>query len=1414
MSFAKLKLKAARDFIAKKDFAAARDSAEKVLEFEPDNYNATVFLGLAFLELKDFDKSEQAYRRAIELNSEQLLAWQGLSKFYERTEAWDKYADTLQHLLGFFAKSGDAVKCAETIQKFVQNRREHGQRLQVVDAISLYLPTSPHYALLSTLPPPDPTNPTSTTTFEAQEAVHNGLPILEETVRILEKDETEKITREFEKRRTRLGAGSPEQIKKDVGIEIWSVSRLPSLYNDILNHPNTSDELRRETETKLLKHKQQYLYALPSTSEQKKKVSQEVEDLINGAVILQLPDELAWFLFLERKDVETTDDYEYPLLRQYMTLFPSLPLVSMLKGYFIYNGIPLTDDEEDEDAEMANPDTGLDMIFDAQPQLADSLLGTRVLADVYLHEVDYPAAIKAAQSGMELARRAKDNHGRTLPHVILGFKVILATSLVHLFPPKHHTRALSIIDDVLSTSPNNISCLMGRAYILEQANKWEDAGDLFSRVHEMLPDDVDNGLRAKEEHAWCRSRLGDFDFAVAALKEVLETMDTLNDHVEESARCLWRLGSCHWDMNGDKREEAYKYFITALKRDSMYAPAFTSLGIYYEKYVMPPDPNRASKCFQKAFELDSREVYAARRLAVGFAGEQEWDLVETVARRTIDGEGGSDAGLDKEAKAGPSTVYLPMNAWAWKAVGAVELARRKYDLAIHAYQVALRAEPEDQVCWLRLGEAYSRSGRHAAALKALARAQELNPDDWMTLYFIGDVRRQTSQFQEAIDIFTEILQERPGEIGVSVLLGQTYLDLGRSELSGGYVVRAETSFLASLHVALAAIEQRSGFGGVVWKIAADAMFSLSTRSIFVDESAARHALEAVFPFLSTHSSDRLAGLNINIQLPDHSTPLTGSVMLQNAIVAYDLRLSVASSEPQAIGSAWFDLGMAIGFYASQMTDEEKSREVEKKRIEFLGSALRQCPLNEEYWTALGNAYFLTQAKSAQHAYIRALEVDSKNTATWTNLGLLYLYHNDVELANEALYRAQTLDPDYTLAWVGQALVATANGHESDARALLEHAVGLASSVPAADFEFSARSFALNKISASASPESLLPSLSLLSRYLSLNPSSAPGLHLSSLVHETLGHLDTALSLLTDAITILETAYEETESPEIERQYVIAQSNMGRMRNSTGDYAGAAEAFEIVIGLLPETDDPETRILRTQAHFGLGLAQSKQGSEVDNVLSAFENALTSAGDDLILTGHVSVLMAKTMWALGDKTSRDEAKNMLLQCITKDPENLAAINALAAMGILTDDDNLIDAALSEILALPREQRANMDPGKDVDYLLMKHHEGLGEDAKVMSLAQQAIISEPSRPEARIDLAKLTMQRGLYESVLPLIAGPSTSTLDVRRNEIGLRAIALSMSGAGELALREAQKALLLEPWDREKWLTLVYVRSVLE
>jgi superkiller protein 3 len=136
--------------------------------------------------------------------------------------------------------------------------------------------------------------------------------------------------------------------------------------------------------------------------------------------------------------------------------------------------------------------------------------------------------------------------------VRIGLTVILVTSLVHLFPPKHHPRALPIIDNILSQSPDNVGCLMGRAYILQAAQKWSDAGALFARVVNLIPEDLEHGLRAKEEHAWCQSQADGMDRSVPTLQSVLGALSELVDRDLDCARCLWRLGKCHWDMGGER----------------------------------------------------------------------------------------------------------------------------------------------------------------------------------------------------------------------------------------------------------------------------------------------------------------------------------------------------------------------------------------------------------------------------------------------------------------------------------------------------------------------------------------------------------------------------------------------------------------------------------------------------------------------------------------------------------------------------------------------------------------------------------------------------------------------------------------------------------------------------------------------
>jgi superkiller protein 3 len=117
----------------------------------------------------------------------------------------------------------------------------NGVSFQLVDALALLLPQSHLYPVLSSLPPPDPTNPTCTSTFTTQSAIQNSLPVLEEIVCLLEGDEDERFSQQVEKWRTRLNAPSLDAIRQKVGREIWSNSRVrPSFSNRFVGLDTTN----------------------------------------------------------------------------------------------------------------------------------------------------------------------------------------------------------------------------------------------------------------------------------------------------------------------------------------------------------------------------------------------------------------------------------------------------------------------------------------------------------------------------------------------------------------------------------------------------------------------------------------------------------------------------------------------------------------------------------------------------------------------------------------------------------------------------------------------------------------------------------------------------------------------------------------------------------------------------------------------------------------------------------------------------------------------------------------------------------------------------------------------------------------------------------------------------------------------
>jgi superkiller protein 3 len=106
------------------------------------------------------------------------------------------------------------------------------------------------------------------------------------------------------------------------------------------------------------------------------------------------------------------------------------------------------------------------------------------------------------------------------------------------------------VDDILKQDGDNIVCLMNSGYILQASTRWAEAGAMFARVGQLIPDDVNDGLRAKEECAWCQVQDHDLEGGVLDLKNVLESLNGLDHRDSDQARCLWRLGKCHLEMGG------------------------------------------------------------------------------------------------------------------------------------------------------------------------------------------------------------------------------------------------------------------------------------------------------------------------------------------------------------------------------------------------------------------------------------------------------------------------------------------------------------------------------------------------------------------------------------------------------------------------------------------------------------------------------------------------------------------------------------------------------------------------------------------------------------------------------------------------------------------------------------------------
>src|SRR5260370_25889872 len=96
-----------------------------------------------------------------------------------------------------------------------------------------------------------------------------------------------------------------------------------------------------------------------------------------------------------------------------------------------------------------------------------------------------------------------------------------------------------------------------------------------------------------------------------------------------------------------------------------------------------------------------------------------------------------------------------------------------------------------------------------------------------------------------------------------------------------------------------------------------------------------------------------------------------------AIACYHIRVGLSGNDQMVEGCAQFDLSIATHSIISRLKKPQNEERMSDSASHAMLNALKHSPGNGFYWNALGSIEFLRDPKLAQHAYIRALELDHK-----------------------------------------------------------------------------------------------------------------------------------------------------------------------------------------------------------------------------------------------------------------------------------------------------------------------------------------------------------------------------------------------------------------------------------------------------
>ncbi|PRP83581.1 tetratricopeptide repeat protein 37-like [Planoprotostelium fungivorum] len=978
-------LKAARESIEKKDYKEALKQCRGALKIDKKNYNAWLMVGKSSFEsfisgggkeekdeekMSPLEQADTAYRKAIEIDEANPFAWKGLMEVHNRSGDHVRLEPALVRMIQLTPEVRKSMeyrtKLAETLKKLGR----HAEAIQTWREIIEIIKVEEDIAI----------------TVESA---------LVQIAKILEENEAEAVEKEVDKRHAKVIKANLKSSKNVGKTEVQLVAEEAATRKEIQDTIHDErlsnrelDEIYAELTTLTDASPSVWIYGdkyiarmiarrrlSNGSNELKKAITAKCQGLLKRQYNSPFLYETLLTIQQEDGEGEREEKKLYPKL---LHISPTNTMAQLWLGmalsdiYFQKYGDTPIDNQVQTQSELLKfnlNEEARNMISKGLKSYPTIIDGWTELAKLQLVNSLFQAVMESVKKGNSFIEKAtRDTGGASFHRCSTSLHLVLGHTY-HKW--KKYEDAIQTYKKILEHFDSKcVPALKGLSSVTYDLKDYSSSLQWVQQIHTISPEDTEAIL----QHGKVLFVTGEIERAVEQLKSVLEK--TKGEKTRVVADAHYWLGRSYYSLGGEyvrDKNLCHKHLLLSAQLNPNFSGNFSYLGHFYRD---GGDVDKAKRCYQKAFSLNPLDTEAGISLADLYIENKQTSLAVNLYR-TI---------TSKSARV----------KWAWLRLAIYQLTQAEHDDAVVSFQAALREDSQDAISWQGLAETYRRQGKVVAALKAFTRAVEINPSLDYSQYQVASLQKLLGQSHESLNQFKNALQVHPNYLPALKGLGEAHLNNAIEAIQKG-LYKNDHQAQENLDEAVKTLEYAVKFRkdiACLWKLLADSYTCYHRVPIITDRYT-----------LSTKDGKELS-VGYKRDLLEK---------LKKGEKAYEEAYQLNPS----IVSVLYDLSINLYFQCKNSDDVEEMKSGMKRSRETMHRAIQASPNEHTFWNALGVIEETPQLQ--QNAFIRSIQLETRNPMAWNNLGALYLQHGKLAEAYRAYESALSVSSIQPAAWMGQGI---------------------------------------------------------------------------------------------------------------------------------------------------------------------------------------------------------------------------------------------------------------------------------------------------------------------------------------------------------------------------------------------------------